>query len=128
MLALEGCGNGGLSGVLDDINNILDKAPKYIGDISNVLSDPNLDPFVTRVRKVVALNKGITATTPPATAAVLAKAPGVGLIRYIPMMDAYIYAREHKWVVPAIVSAAIAITAGLGFGLGRLSKRCKKEA
>lgn len=113
------------------IQDILTKTPKYIDVIGSVLEDPALDAVVARVKTLAAIEKATpraAPTTAPVTAPIATTAgkKGIGLSVAIRPLDLYIWYKNNKWVLPVGIAGVVLVLGGIGFTVGRLSKRCKR--
>jgi hypothetical protein len=121
-----------LDGIVDDIAYFAAKAPELVGkvvrivrkaepymdDIVKIVEDPALPGLVQRVRTIRALS----GTTSPGLAG-----PSVDpslLSKYMPALDAYIWVKQHKWVVPVAIAAVVLVPGLIGFAIGRKTKKC----
>jgi len=113
------------SSLLTSVGPILAKVQKYLPTIVNIAEDPAL-PLV--VNKIQALRNLELKARSAAAAAHTAPPgppgpPGIGLWRVAGVLDAYIWTRQHPWAFRGIVAGSVLGLIGVGFGLGRLSKR-----
>lgn len=138
-------GPAGLGGVAEDLQTIIQKAPDLLTKLVKILNaagphldtvvliaqDPALAQIVNRLKTLQA-----SAASKPSTPAAPGAAPtaDTGISKLIPALDAAIFLDKHpaaQFAVdhPILVGAgAVVILAGIGFGIGRLSKRCKAPA
>lgn len=119
-----------LDGWLSDLQKIASKAPSLLNQISPivvaVIEDPALPEVLVRLRAIVAMEQAIARKkTTSAGFGAFGADPGVNLIKAIPFLDAYLYLRQHPWVGIAAGAGVVAALFGAGFGVGRLTKRCK---
>lgn len=123
------------TGVTDDIAWVIKKAPEfitkaikivrkaepYIDDIIDVVEDPALPAIIQRVRIIRNLNKGLSPTGTPLSGNELAE---VGLTKYLPVIDTYIWIKQHVWIVPVAIAGVLLIPGLIGYVIGRATKRC----
>lgn len=135
-------GPAGLGGVTEDLQTILQKAPDLLAKLVKILNaagphldtvlqislDPALPQIVARLKTLQA-----SAAAKPSTPAAPGAAPTTdsGVSKLIPALDAAIFLDRHpaaQFAIdhPILVGAgAFVILTGIGFGIGRLSKRCR---
>jgi hypothetical protein len=89
-----------------------------------VLDDPYFGEGVCMVLRLQTLEAGKKPTAPcPRTVITAANArKGVGLRHVATPLRAAVYAREHKWVVPVAIAAALVVPVAIGYVLGRSSR------
>jgi hypothetical protein len=104
---------------LDKAKQILTKAGPYLDTVVDVVQDPALPQLVTRIKTLKALQAKAPATPTEPTK------PGVGLDRALPLMDAAIFYTKYPWAPWAIGAGVIVVLGGIGFGIGRATKRCR---
>jgi hypothetical protein len=108
---------------------IIDKAGPHLDTVMAVVQDPALPGLINRVKTLQALQ---AAKSPPtAPGAPTAPSTDTGIKNLFPLLDAAIvvekspvlkFATEH----PVLVGAgALLLLTGIGFGIGRLTKRCR---
>lgn len=92
----------------------LSKAMPAIGAAQKILEDPYF-PKVTQ--SVLELNRleGKTSSGAPKK--------GVGLDKVSKALDAYVYVRKNKWVIPAAIAVVLSVPFLLGYGVGKRSRR-----
>jgi hypothetical protein len=102
---------------LDKAKQILTKAGPYLDTVVDVVQDPALPQLVTRIKTLKALQaKAPETSTAPAK-------PGVGLDRALPLLDAAIFYTKYPWAPWAIGAGVVVVLGGIGFGIGRATKR-----
>lgn len=137
----------GFGGVAEDIQTILAKGPElltkavailnqagpHLDTVMGLVRDPALPQLVTRLKTLQTLE---AAKAPPKIAAAPGTVPApastdTGIKKLVPVLDAGIFLAKHpaaQFAVdhPVLVGAgAILLLGGIGFGIGRLSKRCR---
>lgn len=82
----------------------------------DVASDPYLAEVICHVGQLKAIDHGepvgVCAETPDGVAG------GVGLRNAIPVLRAYVYAQQHKWVYAVAAAAFIGLPMLIGYRLG----------
>lgn len=103
------------------ISAILTKGAAYLPTIVKVVEDPALPQVVRRIEtlRTIAAKKAPSAPSAPSVPSV----PGVGLHRVVPLLDAAIWYSKYPWAPWAIGAAAVLALGGIGFGLGRWTRR-----
>lgn len=115
-------------GMINRVVGIVSKAQPYLDVAESIVDDPALPDFMSRIRTIRSLNNPGTPATPPAPAADGSLPPvvPVGLTKFMPAVDGYIWARQHPWIVPLVGVGVIGVLGGAGFLLGRwYAKRSK---
>lgn len=88
-----------------------------IGAALDVASDPYLNEVVCHIGQLKAIDHGepvgVCAQTPDGAVG------GVGLRNAIPVLRAYVYAQQNKWVYPLAVAALVGIPMFIGYEIGR---------
>jgi hypothetical protein len=128
----------GFGGVIEDIQSLIAKAPALLSQANTILAkagpflpfilsiveDPALPLIITRVKTLQTVH---AATAAPAAPGATPSGPpkGVDLHRAVPLLDAAIWYEKHKWVPWAVGAGVVLTLGGIGFGIGRLSKRCR---
>jgi hypothetical protein len=129
-------------GVQEDLQTIIQKAPDLLSKLVKILNtagphldtvvliaqDPALGQIVSRLKTLQA-----SAAAKPSAAAAPGVAPtaDTGISKLVPALDAAIFIDKHpaaKFTIdhPILVGiGVVAILGGIGFGIGRLSKRCR---
>lgn len=83
----------------------------------DVAGDPYLTEVVCHVAQLKAIDHGeavgVCAQTPDGAVG------GVGLRNAIPVLRAYVYAQQNKWVYPLAVAALIGLPMWLGYEIGK---------
>jgi hypothetical protein len=141
----------GLGGVAEDLQSIISKAPELLSKVveivnkagphldvvMSIVSDPAMPQIVARIRTIQSIRAAKSPPAPapapaPATSATSATAPtatppaaNLGLKRALPILDGVIFFEKHPWAPWAIGAGVLLVLGGIGFGIGRLSKRCK---
>lgn len=135
-------GDAQFGSVFDDIQTLLAKAPNlisqavtivqkaepYIPTITSAVQDPAMPQLMARVQTLQALE---AAKSPPAVPGATPAAPasaGVGLNRVLPLFDVAIWYEKHPWAPWAIGAGVITVLGGIGFGVGRWTKRCRTSS
>lgn len=113
-----------LSSLLNKGGAILTKAGPYLDTVLEVVQDPALPQLVTKIKTLKAIDAGTRAPTAPGAPAP-APTPGVGLNRVLPLWDAAIFYTKYPWAPWAIGAGAVVLLGGIGFGIGRATKRCR---
>lgn len=136
--AQQGFGEAQFGGVMEDLQTIVQKAPTYLNQlvtivnkgapylptIVKVVEDPALPQVVSRIEKLKAADAAASAPSGIPAAAAPSK-PGVGLSRTLPLWDAAIGYTKYPWAPWAIAAGAVVVLGGIGFGIGRWTKKCK---
>lgn len=119
-------GSRSLQGIsVSQIQAILDKSSPYADIIEGVLADPALPRIAGLVRQIKAMEKPSTkpattaSTKPPSTSSTT----GIGLWRVVKPLEIYIWTRHNKAATIAILAGVVLVPVGLGFVLGRVTKR-----
>lgn len=134
-------GGAQFGGVMEDLQTIVQKAPTYLTQLVTIVNkaapylptivqaveDPALPQVIDRVQKLKAADAARSAPSGVPAAAAPTK-PGVGLSRTLPLWDAAIGYTKYPWAPWAIAGGAIIVLGGIGFGIGRWTKRCKTSA
>lgn len=102
---------------------IIEKAGPYLDTILKVVEDPALPQLVSRVKTLQALATGPQAATASTTTPSTTK--GVGLQKIMPMLDVAILYFKYPWAPWAIGAGTILLFGGIGFGIGRLTRKSK---
>lgn len=123
-------------GLAEDIVTLGNEAPAVIGSLAKVVrtvgpalgtvrlvvEDPAFPTVLARIRTLheIEASKPSSPSTPssPATPGV-----GVGLSKAVPLLDAVIYARRNPWAPWAALGAVLLIIGGVGYGLGKRSRK-----
>lgn len=113
-----------LSSLLNKGGAILQKAGPYLDTVLEVVQDPALPQLVTKIKALKAIDAGTRTPTAPGAPAPAA-APGVGLNRVLPLWDAAIFYTKYPWAPWAIGAGAVVLLGGIGFGIGRATKKCR---
>jgi hypothetical protein len=136
----------GFGGVAEDIQTILAKGPElltkavailnqagpHLDTVMGIVKDPALPQLVARLKTL----KALEAAKAPKIAAAPGAAPApastdTGIKKLIPAIDAGIFLAKHPAAQfaldhPVLVGAgALLVITGIGFGIGRLTKRCR---
>ncbi len=110
-----------LSALLGKGGQILSKAGPYLDTVLEIVQDPALPQLITKVKTLKAVDQGTSAPAAPGAA----PTPGVGLNRVLPLWDAAIFYTKYPWAPWAIGAGAIVVLGGIGFGIGRATKKCR---
>jgi hypothetical protein len=112
-----------ISDLLSKGGEIISKAGPYLDTVLAVLQDPALPQVIARAKTIRALSAGSApATTPTAPSA----APtSFNLQRTLPLLDAVIWYQKHRWVPYVAGAGAVLLLGGIGFGIGRWTKKCR---
>lgn len=113
-----------LSSLLNKGGAILQKAGPYLDTVLEVVQDPALPQLVTKIKTLKAIDAGTRTPTAPGAPAPAAT-PGVGLNRVLPLWDAAIFYTKYPWAPWAIGAGAVVLLGGIGFGIGRATKKCR---
>ena len=133
----------GFGGVMDDIQAILSKAPEllqkgvliinkagpHLDTVMAIVQDPALPGLIARVKTLQALQAAKPKSVPVPGAP--APSTDTGIKNLFPLLDAAIVVEKHpalKFATahPVLVGAgALLVLTGIGFGIGRLTKRCR---
>lgn len=140
----------GFGGVAEDIQSILAKGPEllsqavailnqagpHLATIMQAVQDPAFPQLVDRIKALKAVEDAKASTTPK-----VAAAPGTapastdtGIGKLLPLFDAAIFIEKRpvmQFMVnhPVLVGAsAFLVITGIGFGVGRLTKRCRASS
>jgi hypothetical protein len=118
----------GLGDTISDIQALLSKgsqiltqAGPYLDTVLEIVQDPAMPQLIARVKTLKAVSAKSSTPTAPGTA----PAPGVGLARTFPLWDAAIWYTKYPWAPWAIGAGTIVVLGGLGFGIGRWTKKCR---
>lgn len=113
-----------LSGIVEAIAT-LKKVEPYLDVVTKVLDDPALPQVAERVRVLIAMHKAEEAAgQAPQTKGLyghgfgFAGSGGIGLYKALKPLDAYIYYKQHKWILPVGVLAAVGVPLALGVLIG----------
>lgn len=90
----------------------------------SIVKDPALPTLVNRLtilRDLEVADSGAPAPAGPPTPSG-STAPGIGLHRAVSALDAYIWFRRNRWIVPAVVGGLVLIPGLVGFFVGRASR------
>lgn len=109
-----------LSALLGKGGAILSKAGPYLDTVLEIVQDPALPQLITKVKTL----KAITPSSAPAAPGA-PTTPGVGLNRVLPLWDAAIFYTKYPWAPWVIGAGAIVVLGGIGFGIGRATKKCR---
>lgn len=113
-----------IQALLSKGSTILSKAGPYLDTVLEIVQDPALPQLVTKVKLLKAIDAGTRTPTAPGAPAPAAT-PGVGLNRVLPLWDAAIFYTKYPWAPWAIGAGAILVLGGIGFGIGRATKKCR---
>ena len=113
-----------LSSLLSKGGTILQKAGPYLDTVLEVVQDPALPQLVSRIKTLKALDAGTSKPSVPSAPGAPAKA-GVGLSRTLPLWDAAIFYMRYPWAPWVIGAGTIVVLGGIGFGIGRATKKCR---
>lgn len=112
---------------------IIDKAGPHLDTILAVVQDPALPQVIGRVKTLRSLAAAKAVPAAPG-AAPTAPSADTGIKKLLPAFDAAIFLDKHpaaQFVLkhPVLVGAgAFLVLTGIGFGIGRLTKRCRTAA
>lgn len=129
--------NTGFGDIISDLQAILQQAPQYLNTAATILpkiqpylptieqaaDDPALPALIDRVQTLQKLDAAKSAPAAPGTPA--PAQAGVGLKRVLPLWDAAIWYTKYPWAPWAIAAGTVVALGGIGFGIGRWTKRCK---
>ena len=110
-----------LSSLLSKGGAILQKAGPYLDTVLEVVQDPALPQLVTKIKTLKALDTGTSMPSAPGAPST----PGVGLNRVLPLWDAAIWYTKYPWAPWVIGGGTILVLGGIGFGIGRATKKCR---
>mgnify|MGYP003392130284 CR=1 FL=1 len=110
-----------LSALLGKGGQILSKAGPYLDTVLEIVQDPALPQLITKVKVLKAADAGASPSAAPGGTA----APGVGLNRVLPLWDVAIFYTKYPWAPWAIGAGAVVLLGGIGFGIGRATKKCR---
>jgi len=118
-----------ISDILAKASQILTKAGPYLDTVLQIVQDPALPQVIDRVKLIRTLAAGPAV---PAAAAAPSTAPtapaGFELRRTLPVLDAVIWYQKHRWA-PYVAGVGVALLlGGIGYGIGRATKKCKTGA
>lgn len=122
----------GIAETLQQITALSDKIAPYLDLAESVVNDPALPRVANLARQIRDYGARPPAAPPAsssatATAAVPAKPTGsFKLAKLEKVLEAYLYTKKHPWVVYAGATGMILLPIGIGLGIGRLSKQCKR--
>lgn len=88
-----------------------------IGTAAEIASDPYLSEVVCRIGQLKQIERGEAVGTCVRTAS--GSPGGVGLRNAVPVLRAYVYAQQNKWVYPLAVAALLGVPMWLGYQIGR---------
>lgn len=112
-----------LSDLLAKGGAILTKAGPYLDTVLLVLQDPAMPQLIDRIK---ALKAADAAASAPATPGATPTAQtGVGLSRTLPLWDAAVFYTKYPWAPWVIAGGAVLVLGGIGFGIGRATKKCR---
>lgn len=137
----------GFGGVAEDIQTILAKGPElltkavgilnqagpHLDTVMGIAKDPALPQVVNRLKTLKAL---AAAKAPPPVPGAPKPPPSTdsGISKLVPVLDTAIFLDKHpaaQFVLdhPVLVGAgAFVVLTGIGFGIGRLTKRCRASS
>lgn len=118
----------GLGDIVSDVSallgkggQILTKAGPYLDTVLEIVQDPALPQLITKVKVLKAVDAGTSAPAVPGTATT----PGVGLKRVLPLWDIAIFYTKYPWAPWVIGAGTVIVLGGIGFGIGRATKKCR---
>ncbi len=83
----------------------------------DIASDPYLEEVVCRIGQIKHIDHGepvgTCADTPDGVVG------GVGLRTAVPVLRAYVYAQQNKWVYPVAVAVILGLPLWIGYELGK---------
>jgi hypothetical protein len=125
-VAPAGLGADSISDIFAKASQILSKAGPYLDTVLQIVQDPALPQVIDRVKLIRTLSAGPSPATPaPSTA----PAAGFELKRTLPVLDAVIWYEKHRWAPYVAGAGVILVLGGIGFGIGRATKKkCKTGA
>lgn len=112
-----------IQALLSKANQILTQAGPYLDTVLQVVQDPAMPQLISRVKTLKSIDAAKSPSTPTAPGTPVK--PGVGLARTLPLWDAAIWYTKYPWAPWAIGAGAIVVLGGLGFGVGRWTKKCR---
>ena len=114
---------------LSTISSLATKVEPYLDVITSALDDPAFPAVIARIRTIRSLAESeaaVTASAPTAKVSTAAPAVGLGLNKFVTPLDYYIYFRKNKAATYVGIAAVLLLPLGIGFMIGRLSKKsCK---
>ena len=108
--------------LLSQAVTIIDKAAPFLPFVLTVVEDPALPQIITRIKTLQALHAKTSSGAVPTASA---PPKGIDLKRAVPLLDAAIWYEQHRWAPWAIGAGVVLTLGGIGFGVGRLTKRCR---
>ena len=122
-----------LGGVAEDIEKLAQKGPELIHQavvivdkvlpflpfVLSIVEDPALPQMISKIKVLKAAH---AANSPPSKGS-SGPPKGIDLARALPVLDGLIWYEKHRWVPLAAGIGIVLALGGIGFGLGRLTKR-----
>jgi len=123
----------GFNGVAEDIEKLAQKGPELIHQavvivdrvlpflpfVLSIVEDPALPQVISRIKLLKAAH---AANSPPSTGS-SGPPKGIDLTRALPVLDGLIWYEKHRWAPWVFGAGVVLALGGVGFGLGRLTKR-----
>lgn len=110
----------GMSG-LGDVTSVINAVTGALGVSLDIANDPYLSETVCHIGQLKQINDGGQAGACAETAPNLPG--GVGLGKVQPVLRAYVYAQENKWVYAVAAAAILGIPFLIGYDAGKSAKR-----
>ncbi len=112
-----------ISALLGKGGQILSKAGPYLDTVLEIVQDPAMPQLIDRVKTLKAIDAAKSPSAAPGAPA--AATSGVGLKRVLPLWDVAIFYTKYPWAPWAIGAGAVVLLGGIGFGIGRATKKCR---
>jgi hypothetical protein len=100
---------------------ILQRVRSFLPTVITIIEDPALPKIVGHVQTLRATEVSDRKAGRPGPPGPV----GIGLHRFLGPIAALVWIRQHPWQTKGIAALGLFAVVGLGFGLGRVSKRCR---
>lgn len=118
---------GGAGDLAASANTILQKVRPHIGIVRAIVEDKGFVPLMTRVKTIVAIEDAKVRARqglPPAPPRKPEEVPasmkgGIGLSRYVPYVDAYIFLLRNPVAGYGAIAGFLGLFVGAGYLLGK---------
>ena len=110
---------------LGQIGPVLQRVAGYMPTVVAIVEDPALPKIVGHVQTLRALEARDRAREQAAGKPVPPGPLGIGMHRFLGPIGALVWVRQHPWQAKGIAALSVLAVLGVGFGFGRVSKRCR---